>query len=179
MSGLTPQQEKFCQLVASGNTYADAYRESYKVSPKTKDESIWVMSSRIMSDVKVQSRVNELREEHKKRNQATLDEVLGLMANWLRFDPIELIDEYGCVKKMKDLPKDVRQCLSSPIETLELFTGKGGDRQKIGELKTVRFVDRQKVGDMFMKKFGAYIDNKNITIENLEYLDELLKQIKK
>ena len=76
MSNLTPQQEKFAQLVASGETYADAYRESYKVNAKTKIESIWQSSSRIMSDIKVQSRVKELQDENKKRNQVTLDEVI-------------------------------------------------------------------------------------------------------
>jgi len=60
---LTPQQEHFCQLVASGKTQADAYRGAYKVNPKTKPETTQANASRLMANSKVVARVAELRKE--------------------------------------------------------------------------------------------------------------------
>lgn len=178
MSGLTPQQEKFCQLVASGNTYADAYRESYKVSPKTKDESIWVSSSRMMADVKVQLRVKELQEGHRKRNEVTLDEVLKEMANWLRFDVKSIFNEDGSMKQLREMNNEESSSIAS-YECVELFGGSGENKVQIGYLKKVKLIDKRAVAEMFLKKFGAFITNVKLNVEDLSYLDELLKQIKK
>lgn len=59
-SGLTPKREKFAQAVASGKTQADAYREAFAVDKATA-KSVQELASRLMADVKVRSRVNELR----------------------------------------------------------------------------------------------------------------------
>ena len=101
------------------------------------------------------------------------------MANWIRFDPIVLLDEFGCVKNLKEMPPEIRRCLTSPIQVVELFQGKGVNRVKIGEIKSVYFQNKSHTAEMFLKKFGAFIDNKKITIEDLSYLDEILSKIKK
>lgn len=58
---LTPQQELFAQSVASGMNQSDAYRTAYKVRATTKQESINQSASRVMADINVASRVEELR----------------------------------------------------------------------------------------------------------------------
>lgn len=178
MSGLTPQQEKFAQLVSEGNTYADAYRESYNVDSKTKIESIWQSSSRVMSDVKVQSRVKELQEENKKKNQVTLSEVLEEMAAWLRFDPADVMDEADCVKSIRQLPKEVRKSISE-IRVQELYTNIDNVKTKIGEVKNIKFIDKRATADMFLKKFGAYITNVKLDVEDMSHLKDLLNGISK
>ena len=70
--GLTPQQEKFAQAIASGKSQADAYRAAYKVRPSTKAESIHEKASATAAMVKVQSRVRAL--------QAQGAEIAGLDA---------------------------------------------------------------------------------------------------
>lgn len=57
---LTAKQEKFVQGIIEGKSQADAYRSAYSTKNMT-DKSIWELSSRLMNDVKVKSRVNELR----------------------------------------------------------------------------------------------------------------------
>lgn len=177
MSNLTPQQEKFAQLVASGETYADAYRESYKVNAKTKIESIWQSSSRIMSDIKVQSRVKELQAKTIKRNEVTLDEVLKEMAEWLKFNVKTIFNENGTMKLLHEMTDQEASCIAS-YEVVELFGGSGETRAQIGELKKVKLIDKRAVADMFLRKLGAYIDNHKIVVEDLSYLDDLLKGIK-
>ena len=57
---LTSKQEAFAQAIVSGMTQADAYRAAFSAGKMT-DKSIHELASRLMSDVKVTSRVEELR----------------------------------------------------------------------------------------------------------------------
>lgn len=174
---LTHKQEQFARLVAEGSTYADAYRQSYDVNPGTKIETVWEKSSRLMSEDKVSTRVKELNEQTLKRNQVTLDEVLIEMSGWMRFDPLALMDENDCVKNLKDIPFEARKCISD-IQVVEMFSGNGKSRVKIGELKKIKFIDKRAVSDSFLRKFGAFIDRKVLAVEDLSYIEELLKDIK-
>ena len=68
---LTQKQESFCaEYVKCGNA-AEAYRSAYKCE-KMKPESVWSLASRLMSNVKVMSRVQELRDAAAKEAQVTL-----------------------------------------------------------------------------------------------------------
>lgn len=178
MNNLTIKQEKFCQEVASGKNQSEAYRLAYTRSQKWKDEAVWAQASLLMSNSMVSLRIEELRASHAKRNEMTLDKVLKNMSDWLEFDPLNLMDDDDCVKSMKDLAPEVRKSLSK-IEVVELFAGSGEDRRKTGELKKVTFYDKVKVADMFMKKFGAYIENKNVKFDkdSLEHLRDILDEI--
>ena len=173
---LTNNQENFCQLVAAGNTYAEAYEVAYPVSLNWKQNAVYVQSSILMSNSNIIVRVKELREDNKKRNQATLDEVLNEMSSWLRFDPADVMDEADCVKSIKQLPKEVRKSISE-IRVQELFTNIDGGKIKIGEVKNIKFIDKRATADMFLKKFGAYITNVKIDAEDMSHLKDLLKGI--
>lgn len=70
---LTPKQEAFAQAIVTGVSQSDAYRAAYKVSPKTKPESVNQNASRIMANVNVMSRVAELRLPVAKKAQITLE----------------------------------------------------------------------------------------------------------
>lgn len=174
---LTNKQEQFARLVSEGNTYADAYRQAYEVNPTTKVETIWEKSSRLMSDDKVSTRVKELHENTLKRNEVTLDEVLNEMSGWIRFDPLALMDENDCLKNLKDIPIEARKCISD-IQVVEMYSGNGDSRVKIGELKKIKFIDKRAVSDSFLRKFGAFIDRKVLMAEDLSYLNDILKGIK-
>lgn len=177
MSGLTPQQDKFAQLVSEGNSYADAYRGAYNAE-KMGINTIYVKSSELMSEGKISVRVRELQDENRKRNQVTLDEVLQEMANWLRFDPADIMDEADCVKSLRQLPKEVRKSISE-IKVQELYANIDNVKRKIGEIKTVKFIDKRATADMFMKKFGQYIDSHKIVVEDVSHLKDLLNGISK
>ena len=70
---LTPKREAFAQAVASGMTQADAYRSAFSVKPVTKPESVQQAASKLMSDPKVASRVDEIRKPAVKRAQISLE----------------------------------------------------------------------------------------------------------
>ena len=58
---LSPQQEKFAQAVAAGKTLSDAYRSAYNVRPTTLAKSVHESSSTLMANVKIASRIEEIR----------------------------------------------------------------------------------------------------------------------
>ncbi len=176
--GITDKQSKFAKNISEGLTYYDAYHDAYPASKKWKDNAVYVQSSMLMKNSKVMIRIQELVEENKKRNQATLDEVLNEMASWLRFDPLELFDENNCVKEMKDIPVNIRKCLDGPIEVVELFAGSGENRISIGELKKVKLQSKTRISDQFLKKFGAYITNVHVKTDDISHLQDLIDGIK-
>jgi phage terminase small subunit len=57
---LTPQQEKFAQLVASGKSQVEAYRTAYPKSEKWKDEALRVAGAKMIARGNVSVRVKEL-----------------------------------------------------------------------------------------------------------------------
>lgn len=174
---LTIKQEQFAQLVATGKTYSDAYREAYNCAKMSKN-AIYVESSRLMDNPKIALFINQIREENLERNQVSLDEVLKEMSNWLRFDPAKLFDENYAVKPFAELPEGIRKCISS-FEVVEQFEGRGKDRRVIGYLKKIRLIDKRAVSDQFLKKFGAYVNSK-VTVEmeeDLSYLEDILARI--
>lgn len=60
LQGLTPQQEQFAQLVASGVNKTEAYRRTYNVGPDTKPESMTRQAVAVAQNLKVASRIAQL-----------------------------------------------------------------------------------------------------------------------
>jgi len=103
MAKLTEKQEKFAQLVgAKGLGQTAAYREAYSTKNMT-DKSVWEVASRMLADVKVRSRIEELKAA---RNDAVVNEITfgvqDLMKTFLAIagtDPNELISvKVGCCR---------------------------------------------------------------------------------
>lgn len=177
-SQLTHQQELFAQNVAMGKNQSESYRAAYPRCLKWKDEAIWSQASQLMADSKVSLRVAELKAAAVKRNEMTLDKILQHMKEWVEFDPLDMMDENDCVKSLKDMEPNVRKSIAS-IEVIEIFSGKGADKQKFGELKKVKFVDKRATADMFMRNFGAYAKEPLVGKDDLEVVREILKDILK
>jgi phage terminase small subunit len=69
MAKLSEQQEKFCRNVVEGMNASDAYRAAdYKC---TTDEAVWAAASRLLGNVKVAQRIDELRKAAQKHTELT------------------------------------------------------------------------------------------------------------
>ncbi len=79
---LTAKQEHFAQLIASGTTQSDAYRQAYDVSPDASPVTAYVNSSKLAKNTKVALRVQEL--------QAVTETALAEKRLW---DVERLVDE--------------------------------------------------------------------------------------
>ena len=69
---LTARQEKFCQGIVSGMSQAAAYRAAYSIENKSK-KSVWEMSSVLADNIKVVSRIAELRKPAVAKAMITLE----------------------------------------------------------------------------------------------------------
>lgn len=76
MAKLTPKQEKFCQLYIELGNASEAYRQSYDCS-KMKSESVNRLAKSLLDNIKITSRISELQNNHAKRHQITVDDLLA------------------------------------------------------------------------------------------------------
>lgn len=74
---LTAKQETFATGVASGLSQAEAYRQAFPSSRKWKDESVWQRASKLASNVKVQSRIQELLTKAAEANEVTIERIVA------------------------------------------------------------------------------------------------------
>jgi len=61
-TGLTDKMEAFCRAVTSGSNLSDAYRASY-VADQMDPASVHSLACRLMTDLKVRSRIDQLNRE--------------------------------------------------------------------------------------------------------------------
>lgn len=63
LNGVTVKQENFIQCVLDGMTYSDAYRNSYDISPDTKDTTVHVSACKLIQNPNVKKRMQFLEAE--------------------------------------------------------------------------------------------------------------------
>ncbi|TPH22906.1 terminase small subunit [Haemophilus haemolyticus] len=74
--GLTPKQEKFCQLYIELGNASEAYRQSYncsKMTTKTVNEE----AARLLNNPKITARVEGLQQAHRQRHNLTVDNIIA------------------------------------------------------------------------------------------------------
>ena len=90
MNKLTIRQEKFCNYYLETGISAEAYRRAYNCE-KWKEKSIWEKSSALLKNVKVQSRIDQLREEMRRRSDITKDEAVSILADIARANIVDAL----------------------------------------------------------------------------------------
>ena len=73
---LTPKQEKFCQVYIETGNASEAYRQAYNTE-KMKPESVNSKGYQLLQHVQITARLDELRAEHKKRHEITVDTLVA------------------------------------------------------------------------------------------------------
>ncbi len=74
--GLTPKQEKFCQLYIELGIASDAYRQSYDTK-KMKAETINTKAKEMLKKGPIRVRVEELKKEHSLRHNINVDNLVN------------------------------------------------------------------------------------------------------
>ena len=73
---LTPKQERFCQVYIETGNASEAYRQSYNTA-KMKPETVNRTAKQLLDNRKIAARLDELREEHAKRHEITVDTLVA------------------------------------------------------------------------------------------------------
>jgi len=185
---LTIKQEAFCQAYMRLGDKSAAYREVYSCA-NMKSETINRKAVEVYQNGNVTARIKELQSEAIERNKATLDEVLIVLADIIRFDPAEMYDEDGNLLPIHKMPKRVRMCIQSfEIEEGLPSMGMGDEGISIGNIvtKKVKHYDKLSSVDKLMKHLGGYaLDNKQKAInifqpqDRQSRLEQLKSKLKK
>jgi len=151
---LTEKQERFCQAYIEFGNKSEAYRQAYDAEAMNSN-TVHVKACELFKDGNVTVRIEELQKEARERNKVKIDDVLGYLADMIKFDITELYEEDGRMKSIHDIPKPHREMISS-VKVYEDFMSIDGQREKVGETKEVRLLNKLDVIEKFMKHFGGY-----------------------
>ena len=113
--GLTEKQENFCRYYLDTGNMSEAYRMAYDTS-KMKPESVNRLAFAMMENVKITSRVEELRAERLEETRVSREKVESVLMDIVMSDPNDLytVDPKTGRIKMKSpnqLPKRARNAM--------------------------------------------------------------------
>ncbi len=138
--GLNPRQQRFCEcFVACGNATQAAKEAGYS------DRTAYAQASRLLRNVKVDTRIRELQAAAAKRSEITADRVLEM-----------LMDSYHDAKAAKQHGPAVRAA-----ELLGKYLAMFVDRQIIGEetLSREQIIEQLAEGDPERRKMAEQLFN--------------------
>ncbi|HAV5951831.1 TPA: terminase small subunit [Acinetobacter baumannii] len=170
MANLTPKQQRFVEeyLIDLNATQA-AIRAGY--SPRTANEQ----GAQNLAKLSVAEAIAEAQAEREERTKIDADYVLKRLVEIDQMDVLDIMDDDGNVKPIKDWPKIWRQYISN-IETISMDDGEGW-------LKKIKWPDKVKNLELLGKHIsvGAFKDkvehSGKLEIESLSSLmDELSKE---
>ncbi|HEY1243554.1 MAG TPA: terminase small subunit [Hyphomicrobiaceae bacterium] len=100
-SGLTPKQERFCELYVEKSNASEAYRLSHDVSPDTKPETIHNNAYVLLKSSEVTARIEAIRAELRRRHEITTDYLVQKLRPIIEAD-IRKVVTWGAAVPLKD-----------------------------------------------------------------------------
>jgi phage terminase small subunit len=155
----SPQQELFAQLVAKGNNPSDAYREAYPKSQSWKNEAVWSQASRLTNNSKVSARLDDLKQAASTRAEIDASYVLKRLAEIDQMDVIDILEDDGRIKPIRQWPKVWRQYLSG-MDVSEIMQNNGDDNAVATVLKKIKWPDKLRNLELLGKHLnvGAFVE---------------------
>ena len=132
---LTNQQQRFVEeYLVDLNATAAGLRAGYKHRQ---------CGRRLMTVEKVVAAIQEAKAERSQRTQVNADYVLNRLVEIDQMDCLDILNDDGTVKPVRDWPQIWRQFVSG-FDVAEMFTGGGDDRELAGMLKKIKWPDKIK-----------------------------------
>jgi phage terminase small subunit len=167
---LTPKQEAFIrEYLVDLNGTAAAERAGYGGGKA----STAVTASRLLRDPKIASRISEARGKRAEKVEITAERVLAEVSRLALADLAGAFNEDGSLKPLKDIPEELRRCISS-VDLVNVPNGDGGSNT----ITKVRFCDKVKSLELLMKHLGMLRDKLEVSGEGGEPLQIVVKTYK-
>lgn len=149
--GLTPQQEKFAQLVGGGMSQVDAYRAAYPKSAKWKDEALRVAGAKMSAIGNVSVRIKQIQAAGADRAELDAAEIVREIRRLAVSDIAGIMDENGRVKLPHELDPQTRAAVASfkidEYGRIEYkFWDKGAALEKAAKIKGLYEADNKQKG---------------------------------
>jgi phage terminase small subunit len=160
---LSQKRELFAVELATGVdssggpiSQAEAYRRVYSTSGMA-DKTVWENASRLAADSKVSARIAELRGAVTAKAVVDASYVLNRLVEIDRMDALDILNDDGTVKPIKEWPKIWRQFISN-MEVVEMAGG--DDEKRVAVLKKIKWPDKVKNLELLGKhlQVGAFVE---------------------
>lgn len=153
----TAKQEAFAkEYVLNGGDASAAYRKCYDAI-RMKPETIHKRASELLKNGYVAGRVKELQSEVAKvaeeKFKVDASYVLNRLIEIDQMDVIDILNDDGGIKPIKDWPKSWRQLVSG-MDVADMFEGYGNERQIVGIMKKIKWPDKVKN----LELLGKHVD---------------------
>lgn len=142
---LTAKQRAFCrEYIVDLNATQAAIRAGYSEGGARQ------IASENLAKPNIQDEVQRLMDARSQRVEVTADMVLRELLGIATVDLSEAFDEFGALKPIKDIPKQVRKAIAG-VETLQVGDG-------ASTVKKVRFWDKNKSLEMLGRHLKLFVD---------------------
>jgi phage terminase small subunit len=158
---LTIKQEKFAQNLFTGLSQREAYKQAYSAEKMT-DKSIDEKACELANNVKVSSRIDELLEGLRKKNEVTVERVVAEYAKLGFFDPRKLFRDDGSPKEIGEIDDETAAALAG-LDVQEVYEGYGEDRKFVGYIKKYKLTDKKSALDSIAKYLGMFTEKLEVT----------------
>ncbi|EMJ4069557.1 terminase small subunit [Pseudomonas aeruginosa] len=105
--------------------------------------------------------------ERSKRTEVEADYVIRRLREIDEMDVLDILEDDGSFRSIRDWPKAWRQFLSG-IEIAELFEGRGDDRRIAGVLRKVKWPDKLRNLELLSRHVGTESAALDIELKRLE-----------
>jgi len=112
--------------------------------------------SRLLTNVDIQKAIQQAKAEREERTKIDADYVLKRLVEIDQMDVLDIMDDDGNVKPLRDWPKIWRQYISN-IETISVDDGEGW-------LKKIKWPDKVKNLELLGKHLGMFVEQKKVDV---------------
>lgn len=169
---LTPKQKLFAdEYLMDLNATQAAIRAGY--SKKTAA----VIAAENLIKPNIAAYIAQAMEQRTKEVKIDANYVLHRLAAIDQMDVIDILEDNGTVKPIRDWPPIWRQFISG-METADMFVGSGDERELVGLLKKVKWPDKIKNLELIGKHVDvqAWKEKVDVDVNGKLTLQEALKQ---
>lgn len=149
---LTAKQKSFIiEYLIDKNATQAAIRAGYskKTAGAIGDENL--------KKPEIQKAINILIEKQEQRTLIKADDVINELKKIAFLDIRGAFTEQGMLKDLSDIPEEIAHAMAG-IEVMELYDGRGNDREKIGYTKKVKLSDKVRALEMLGKHLKIFTD---------------------
>lgn len=104
------------------------------------------------------------------REQHAKDLIIAELIAYLRADVTQAFDAQGNLKRLQDMPAEVRRLIAG-VKFREIFEKEDGATVHVGNLVEVRFWDKPRSIETFMKHLAMLVERRDVTSGGKSYAD--------
>jgi len=147
---LTYKEAVFIAEFLKGKNEISAARKAKLIFPGMKKEEMEKIINETLNNPNVSKALQCSFQDQIHRTLVSSDRIITQIAKIAFSDPVEMFDENGAIKDMRDIPPAIRCCISEFTNT-NIYEGRGEDRVVVGHLSKVKLHDSLKALQVILK----------------------------